>query len=115
MYVFVLIYIPYRIISIECPLIRANQEITIIYMFIMLSIICGSLSNNILFTVGDRDYLMMRVMFISPYMSYSWMYAVHPFVIVVFLLAGAGAMYFLWWYKYYRKIVREAMHMKHEN
>ena len=172
-------------------------------MFIMLSIICGSLSNNILFTVGDRDYLMMRVMFISPYMnflgkliykmvtefvfyfitlnvfgvtplhslmlciltmcvrpigemfaimsfdhfiwvyenrsvfngtvmavcvllaygvplfarrlSYSWMYAVHPFVIVVFLLAGAGAMYFLWWYKYYRKIVREAMHMKHEN
>lgn len=203
MYVFVLIYIPYRIISIECPLIRANQELTIIYMFIMLSIICGSLSNNILFTVGDRDYLMMRVMFISPYMnflgkliykmvtefvfyfitlnvfgvtplhslmlciltmcvrpigemfaimsfdhfiwvyenrsvfngtvmavcvllaygvplfarrlSYSWMYAVHPFVIVVFLLAGAGAMYFLWWYKYYRKIVREAMHMKHEN
>lgn len=48
-------------------------------------------------------------------LSYSWMYAVHPFVIVVFLLAGAGAMYFLWWYKYYRKIVREAMHMKHEN
>ena len=70
MYVFVLIYIPYRIISIECPLIRANQEITIIYMFIMLSIICGSLSNNILFTVGDRDYLMMRVMFISPYMNF---------------------------------------------
>ena len=70
MYVFVLIYIPYRIISIECPLIRANQELTIIYMFIMLSIICGSLSNNILFTVGDRDYLMMRVMFISPYMNF---------------------------------------------
>lgn len=46
--------------------------------------------------------------------SYSWMYAVHPFVIVIFLIAGAGAMYFLWWYKYYRKIVRAAVHMKHE-
>lgn len=203
MYVFVLIYLPYVIISMECPLIKANQELTIIYMFILLSIICGSLANNILFTVGDRDYLMMRVMFISPYMnflgkliykmltefvfyfiilnifgvtpvhslmlciltmcvrpigemfailsfdhfiwvyenrsvfngtvmavcvllaygvplfarrlSYSWMYAVHPFIIILFLLAGVGAMYFLWWYKYYRKIVREAMHMKHEN
>lgn len=203
LYVLVLIYIPYRLISLECPLIKANQELTIIYMFIMLSVICGSLANNILFTVGDRDYLMMRVMFISPYMNflgkliykmltefifyfiilsifgvsafhslmlciftmcvrpigemfaimsfdhfiwvyenrsvfngtvmavcvllaygipffarrlpYSWMYAVHPFVVFIFLLAGAGAMYFLWWYKYYRKIVREAMHMKHEN
>lgn len=202
LYVFALIYIPYRIISFECPLIKANQELTIIYMFAMLTIVCGSLANNILFTVGDRDYLMIRVMFISPYMnflgkliykmvtefifyfiilmifgvsplhafmlciltlsvrpigemfaimsfdhfiwiyenrsvfngtimaacvllaygvplfarrvSYSWMYAVHPFVIVIFLIAGAGAMYFLWWYKYYRKIVRAAVHMKHE-
>jgi len=35
--------------------------------------------------------------------------------VLVFFLAGAGAMYFLWWYKYYRKIVREAMHLKHES
>lgn len=202
MYVFVLIYIPYRLISLECPLIRMNQELTIIYMFIMLSVICGSLSNNLLFTVGDRDYLMMRVMFVSPYMNFlgkliyklvtefvfyliilnifgvsfyhslmlcilticvrpigemfailsfdhfiwvyenrsvfngtvmavcvllaygvplfvrkvahNWMYAIHPFVVFIFFLAGAGAMYFLWWYKYYRKIIREAVHMKHE-
>ena len=38
--------------------------------------------------------------------SYSWMYAVHPFVNSHILIAGAGAMYFLWWYKYYRKIVK---------
>ena len=173
------------------------------YVFVMLSVICGSLSNNILFTIGDRDYLMIRVMSISPYMnflgkllykmvtefifyfiilnifgvswfhslmlcmlticvrpigemfaimsfdhfiwvyenrsvfngtvmavcvllaygvpffvrrlSHNWLYAVHPFVVLVFFLAGAGAMYFLWWYKYYRKIVREAMHLKHES
>lgn len=29
LYVFALIYIPYRIISFECPLIKANQELTI--------------------------------------------------------------------------------------
>ena len=61
-YVFILIYIPYVLIGLECPLIKANQELTIIYMFVMLSVICGSLSNNILFTIGDRDYLMIRVM-----------------------------------------------------
>ena len=66
-YVFILIYIPYVLIGLECPLIKANQELTIIYMFVMLSVICGSLSNNILFTIGDRDYLMIRVMSISPY------------------------------------------------
>mgnify|MGYP000614343976 CR=1 FL=1 len=203
MYVILLIYVPYTILAYFFPLIRIHQDISIIYLFIMLSTICGSLANTTIFAMGDRDYLMMRVMFISPYMnflgkliykmvtefvfyfitlnvfgvtplhslmlciltmcvrpigemfaimsfdhfiwvyenrsvfngtvmavcvllaygvplfarrlSYSWMYAVHPFVIVVFLLAGAGAMYFLWWYKYYRKIVREAMHMKHEN
>lgn len=69
-YVFILIYIPYVLIGLECPLIKANQELTIIYMFVMLSVICGSLSNNILFTIGDRDYLMIRVMSISPYMNF---------------------------------------------
>ena len=44
----------------------------------------------------------------------SWIYAIHPFVVCVMFLLGAGAMYFLWWYKYYRKIVRAAVHMKHE-
>ena len=202
MYVILLIYVPYTILAYFFPLIRIHQDISIIYLFIMLSTICGSLANTTIFAMGDRDYLMIRVMFISPYMnflgkliykmvtefifyfiilmifgvsplhafmlciltlsvrpigemfaimsfdhfiwiyenrsvfngtimaacvllaygvplfarrvSYSWMYAVHPFVIVIFLIAGAGAMYFLWWYKYYRKIVRAAVHMKHE-
>ena len=44
----------------------------------------------------------------------SWIYAIHPFVVCVMFLLGAGAMYFLWWYKYYRVIIREAMHNKRE-
>lgn len=35
-------------------------------------------------------------------LSHNWLYAVHPFGAGIFL-AGAGAMYFLWWYKYYRR------------
>ena len=202
LYVGFFVYLPYRIIAHFCPLIASHRELTMIFLFFMLSTICGSLANTTLMSMGDRDYLMIRVMFISPYMnflgkliykmvtefifyfiilmifgvsplhafmlciltlsvrpigemfaimsfdhfiwiyenrsvfngtimaacvllaygvplfarrvSYSWMYAVHPFVIVIFLIAGAGAMYFLWWYKYYRKIVRAAVHMKHE-
>jgi hypothetical protein len=169
----------------------------------MLSIICGSLANTTLFTMGDRDYLMIRVMLISPYLNFlgkliykiitdfifyfillllfrvslynslmlsliviftrpigemfavlafdrlrsiyenrslfngtvmaicvilayglplinrkvssNWLFITHPAVVIIFFIAGAAAMYFLRWYKYYRVIIREAMHMKHEN
>ena len=46
--------------------------------------------------------------------SPTWIYAIHPFVVLIMFLLGAGAMYFLWWYKYYRVIIREAMHNKRE-
>ena len=203
LYVVLLIYGPYIILAHFFPLIRIHQDISIIYLFIMLSTICGSLANTTIFAMGDRDYLMIRVMLVSPYMNFlgkfiyklitefifyfiiltilgepvfnalmlciitacarpigemlaiitfdhfrgvyenrsvlngtimaicvilayglpvlngrvtaSWIYAIHPFVVCVMFLLGAGAMYFLWWYKYYRKIVREAMHLKHES
>ena len=202
MYVILLIYVPYTILAYFFPLIRIHQDISIIYLFIMLSTICGSLANTTIFAMGDRDYLMIRIMLVSPYMNFlgkliykivtefvfyfitliilgepvfnalmlcfvtacarpvgemmaiitfdhfrsvyenrsvlngtimaicvilayglpvlngriaaSWIYAIHPFVVCVMFLVGAGAMYFLWWYKYYRVIIREAMHNKRE-
>lgn len=202
LYVVLLIYGPYIILAHFFPLIRIHQDISIIYLFIMLSTICGSLANTTIFAMGDRDYLMIRVMLVSPYMNFlgkfiyklitefifyfiiltilgepvfnalmlciitacarpigemlaiitfdhfrgvyenrsvlngtimaicvilayglpvlngrvtaSWIYAIHPFVVCVMFLLGAGAMYFLWWYKYYRVIIREAMHNKRE-
>ena len=39
-------------------------------MFFMLSTICGSLANNTLLAMGDRDYLMVRVVLVSPYMNF---------------------------------------------
>lgn len=36
----------------------------------MLSTICGSLANNTLLAMGDRDYLMVRVVLVSPYMNF---------------------------------------------
>ena len=174
LYVWLFMFIPYMIMAHFFPLIKLHQDTTIIYLFVMLSTICGSFSNTTIFAMGDRDYLMIRVMLVSPYMNFlgmlciltvcsrpigemfaiiafdhfrgiyenrsvlngtimaicvllayglpvlnrsvsaTWIYAIHPFVIVIMLVLGAGAMYFLWWYKYYRVIIREAMHNKRE-
>lgn len=202
LYVGVFIYIPYLVIAHFCPLIAAHRELTLIFLFFMLSTVCGSLANTTLLAMGDRDYLMIRIMLISPYMnflgklvykiitdfvyftiilaiygvsfwhslilsfvtamcrpigemlaiimfdkikslynnrgvynglvmalcimaaygfplierrvSYDWMSVVHPLFAVMMFLLGAGASVFLWWYKYYRKIMREAMYIKRE-
>lgn len=202
-YVALFMHLPYVIMSHFCPLIKMHEDITMIFLFVMLSTICGSLVNTTIFAMGDRDYLMIRVMLVSPYMNFlgkfiyklvsefvyyfiilvmfrvpvinalmlcllttfarplgemyaiitfdhlrrlyenrsvlngvimavctllayglplinksvsaTWVYAVHPFVVAVFFFLGVGAMYFLWWYKYYRVIIREAMHKKRED
>lgn len=63
-------YLPYRIIAHFCPLIASHRELTMIFLFFMLSTICGSLANTTLMSMGDRDYLMIRIMLISPYMNF---------------------------------------------
>lgn len=202
-YVLLLIYVPYRLIASICPLIQLHQELTVIYMFTILSLICGSLSNNTLLQLGDRDYLMIRVLLISPYMNFlgrliykmvtemiyfpiilcifgvrpihsimltiaticakpigemislfsfehlrsvyerrntfnglimalsvlfaygmpllrrriddGWLFVTHPMFTVILMAAGSLAMYYLWRYPYYRKIMRAAMFIKRED
>lgn len=70
LYVALLIYVPYLLISQICPLVRLHQELAIVYMFFMMSLVCGSLANNTLLAMGDRDYLMIKVMMLSPYMNF---------------------------------------------
>ena len=202
LYVGFFVYLPYRIIAHFCPLIASHRELTMIFLFFMLSTICGSLANTTLMSMGDRDYLMIRITLISPYMNFlgkivykiapdlvyftiiltifgipfghslalsivtaslrpvgemiaiimfdkikaiynnrgiynglvmalcviiaygvpvfqrklssEWMSVVHPGFVIFMVLIGAGASFFLWWYKHYRKIMREAMYIKRE-
>lgn len=69
-YVAVFVYLPYIYISSKCPLVALHKETAIIYMFVILSTICGSLANNTTFSMAKRDYLMIKVMQVSPYMNY---------------------------------------------
>ena len=70
LYVAVFIYLPYLFMAKFNPLIRDHKESAVLFMFFMLSTICGSLANNTLLAMGDRDYLMVRVVLVSPYMNF---------------------------------------------
>lgn len=70
LYVAVFIYLPYLFMAQFNPLIRDHKESAVLFMFFMLSTICGSLANNTLLAMGDRDYLMVRVVLVSPYMNF---------------------------------------------
>ena len=196
-------HLPFIILSRFFPLIDMHENYFMIYVFVILSTICGSLANTTIFAMGDRDYLMIRVMLVSPYMNFlgkliykmvtdfifnfivliifrvsvfeslmlslitlfarpigemfaiisfdhfhglyenrnvfngsimaicvliaytlpilnksvseNWLYAVHPIVLLMMAILGAGAMFYLWWYKYYRRIIRAAMHKKRDS
>lgn len=202
LYVAVCIYIPYLIMARFNPLIRDHQEYAVLFMFFMLTTVCGSLANNTLFAMGDRDYLMVRVVLVSPYMNFlgslavkmvtefiyftiilnmfgvsfansllaglvtmcvrpfgemvavicfemmpsmynnrnsfngtiialsvfaaygipllerqissDWLFFIHPVFVVAALFVGVFSVYYLWDYPYYRKIMREALHIKRE-
>ena len=55
LYVLLFMFIPYMIMAHFFPLIKIHQDTTIIYLFVMLSTICGSLANTTIFAMGDRD------------------------------------------------------------
>lgn len=201
-YVAVFMYVPYMLIAYFCPIIRNNQEDTMLFLFFVLTTVCGSIANNTIFAMGDRDYLMVRVVMVSPYMNFlgrlvrkmfmdfiyftiilslfgvsilpafmvsvvtllarpigemigiicfehfpslytgrnayngaviavcvllaygmpvlnrsvhsSWLFFVHPVFVVAMIFAGVLALYYLWSYKDYRKIMREAVYIKRE-
>lgn len=202
LYVLVFIYIPYLLMARFNPLIHDHQESAVLFMFFMLTTVCGSIANNTLFAMGDRDYLMVRVVLVSPYMNFlgrlavkmgtdfiyftiilnmfgvsfvnsilaglvtmcvrplgemiavicfemvpsmynnrhsfngtiialsvfaayglpllkrqissDWLFFVHPVFVVAALFVGVFSVYYLWDYPYYRKIMREALHIKRE-
>ncbi len=197
-YVALFMYIPYMLIAQVRPLVAMNQERTLLFMFFILTTIGGSIANNTMFAMAQRDYLMVKVMLVSPYMnclgrlfykmisefifytiilcmfgvtpyhaimtaivtiaarpigeamailsfdhipkvydnrhiyngiilalsvlaaygvpfltrrvSRNWMVMIHPVFVIFMLLFGAIAMLYLWKYKHYREIMREALH-----
>lgn len=70
-YVLIFVYLPYRVIGKYCPNILYYQEKSVLFFFVVMTSICGSIVNNTLFAMTDRDYLMLRVMQITDNMYYT--------------------------------------------
>jgi hypothetical protein len=201
-YVFLFVWVPCQLMAMECPLIASNKESAMLFIFFMLTSVCGSIANSTVFELGDRDYLMVRIVLVNPYMNFlgklvqkimlelvcytiilcifnvsfshsllvslvtvslrplgemiaiigfehirslyenrnvwngaviaisvllayglpllkrrvksSWLFFVNPVFAVAVMFIGVFAMYYLWSYQYYRKIMREAVHIKRE-
>lgn len=60
------VYLPYVIISESCPLVRDKKEAALIYMFIVICTVCGTLVNNRVMSQDSRSYMMAKVMLVNP-------------------------------------------------
>lgn len=62
----VFVYLPYVIIAGNCPLVRDKKGAALIYMFIVICTVCGTLVNNRVMSRDARSYMMAKVMLINP-------------------------------------------------
>lgn len=69
-YALIFVYLPYKTLGRICPNILNNQEISIIYFFIIMTTLCGSITNNTMFTMLERDYIMLRVILVKSKIHY---------------------------------------------
>lgn len=64
------LYLPYRILGELCPNILLNQEKSILYFFLIINTICGSIVNTTFFNITDHDYIMLKLMKFNIKMYY---------------------------------------------
>lgn len=69
-YIVLMTWIPWKILSGLCPLILHQQELAVMYFFFVLSTVCGSLTNTTLFTVSNRDFMMLSVIRVNESKHY---------------------------------------------
>ena len=69
-YAIIFVYIPYKLLGKVVVNVLNNQEISIIYFFIIMTTLCGSITNNTMFSMSDRDYIMLRVMLVKSNIHY---------------------------------------------
>lgn len=59
-YVLVVAYLPWRLLGRLCPLIVRQQELTVIYLYFILSTVCGTITNTTIFTLSSRDSFLLN-------------------------------------------------------
>ncbi len=70
LFVATFVWLPYRLLANDCPLIAEKRTVTLIFLFFMVCTVCGTLVNNVVTAINKRDYIMTRVVLISPAMNF---------------------------------------------
>ena len=59
-YVFIITWIPWRVLGNLCPYIARQHNLTIIYIYFILSTVCGTITNTTIFTMSGRDSFLLN-------------------------------------------------------
>lgn len=59
-YVFAVAWLPWKILSLSCPLIARQQGLTMVYIFFILSTVCGTITNTTIFTMTPDDSFLLN-------------------------------------------------------
>lgn len=59
-YVFLMMWVPWKILGSLCPLISRQHNLTIIYIYFILSTLCGTITNTTIFTMSEKDSFLLN-------------------------------------------------------
>lgn len=62
----VFVYLPYVIIAGYCPLVGDRKEAAVIYIFMIMCTVCGTLVNNLIMRQNKRNYMMAKIILVNP-------------------------------------------------
>lgn len=57
---YIIAWLPWKILSGLCPLIQYQQELTMMYCIFVLSVVCGSIANTLIFSMSEDDYFLLK-------------------------------------------------------
>lgn len=95
-FVFAVAWIPWKILAMSCPLIARQQGLTIVYIFFILSTVCGTITNTTIFTMTPDDSFLLNTAGVNAARYYFGRIIYRMVMDAVFggialVLAGVGA------------------------
>lgn len=60
MMVFLVCFIPWKILCLLCPLLNFQKELMFCYIFFFMSTVCGTITNSKIFTLSTDEYFLLK-------------------------------------------------------
>ncbi len=70
LFITLFVWLPYHLFSGSFPLIAERKNLTIMFLFFTICTATGSIVNNVVLVINKRDYIMTRIVLISPAINF---------------------------------------------